>query len=87
MFFKNKEESKTEYKDENQDEIDEYVANSMADYGDEIENQPLSEENQLNLEQLAIKSDSEEEDENADSIEDLRNLVADILSEEALATS
>ena len=87
LFFKNKEESKTEYKDENQDEIDEYVANSMVDYGDEIENQPLSEENQLNLEQLAIKSDSEEEDENADSIENLRNLVADVLSEEALAAA
>ncbi len=88
LLFKNKEESKTEYKDENQDEIDEYVAKSTMDDGDEIEEQPISEENQLSLEKLAIKSDSEEEeeeDENADSIQNLRNIVADALSEEALA--
>ena len=94
LFFKNKEESKTEYKDENQDKIDEYVAKSMTNNEDETEEQPISEENQLNLEKLAIKSDSEEEeeeeeeeDENADSIENLRNIVADALSEEALATA
>ncbi len=95
LFFKNQEESKTEYKDENQAEIDDYVANSKVDYEDEIEEQPLSEEDQLALQELVIKSDSEEEDgENTDSEkeddestnlnDDLKDLVADVIAEEAL---
>ena len=89
LFFKNQEESKTEYKDENQAEIDDYVANSKVDYEDEIEEQPLSEEDQLAFQELVIKSDSEEEDgENtASEQEDLKDLVADVLSEEALNTA
>ncbi len=95
LFFKNQEESKTEYKDENQAEIDDYVANSKVDYDDEIEEQPLSEEDQLAFQELAIKSDSEEEDgentaseqeddESTNFNDDLKDLVADVIAEDAL---
>jgi hypothetical protein len=86
-FLLRKKEPKGEYRDENQKEIDDYVKKSI-DYDDEFEDEPLSEQDKLRLEELLIQTDSEDEEDYKEEKkidnDPLRDIVADTLTDEVL---
>jgi len=73
-----KKEPKEEYIDENQKEIDEYVKKAIG-YDDEFEDEQLSQEDKLRLEELLIQTDSEDEDDKEEEkVDNNHHIVADM---------